>query len=107
RRHTRFSRDWSSDVCSSDLEAATKAWADRIAKTGLDRFSLPKALEDAGAAGILMSNWSGGFGVNKIFSANTKKVPTLDASLEDYGMLYRMAENGDTPTIRVTAESKE
>src|SRR5690606_4852547 len=23
RRHTRFSRDWSSDVCSSDLEAVT------------------------------------------------------------------------------------
>lgn len=91
----------------AEKEAATKAWADRLAKTGLDRFSLPKALEDAGAAGILMSNWSGGFGVNKIFSANTKKVPTLDLSLEDYGMLYRMAENGDTPTIRVTAESKE
>src|SRR5690606_40452202 len=24
RRHTRFSRDWSSDVCSSDLYAATQ-----------------------------------------------------------------------------------
>src|SRR5690606_39612985 len=24
RRHTRFSRDWSSDVCSSDLETAQK-----------------------------------------------------------------------------------
>src|SRR5690606_39336112 len=24
RRHTRFSRDWSSDVCSSDLHAATE-----------------------------------------------------------------------------------
>src|SRR5690606_39506250 len=24
RRHTRFSRDWSSDVCSSDLEAHDK-----------------------------------------------------------------------------------
>src|SRR5690606_40680082 len=24
RRHTRFSRDWSSDVCSSDLAAAAK-----------------------------------------------------------------------------------
>src|SRR5690606_40592449 len=23
RRHTRFSRDWSSDVCSSDLDAVT------------------------------------------------------------------------------------
>src|SRR5690606_19747242 len=77
-----------------------------LAKTGLDRMSLPRALEDAGAAGILMSNWSQGFGVNKIFSAYTKKAPTLDLSLEDYGMLFRMAENGDKPTIRVTAESK-
>src|SRR5690606_39567833 len=25
RRHTRFSRDWSSDVCSADLEVITKA----------------------------------------------------------------------------------
>src|SRR5690606_39854979 len=25
RRHTRFSRDWSSDVCSSDLEMAAEA----------------------------------------------------------------------------------
>src|SRR5690606_39811001 len=25
-RHTRFSRDWSSDVCSSDLAAARFAW---------------------------------------------------------------------------------
>src|SRR5690606_39500463 len=25
RRHTRFSRDWSSDVCSSDLEAPRSA----------------------------------------------------------------------------------
>src|SRR5690606_39417589 len=24
RRHTRFSRDWSSDVCSSDLDVATR-----------------------------------------------------------------------------------
>src|SRR5690606_40398958 len=27
RRHTRFSRDWSSDVCSSDLEALRRAVA--------------------------------------------------------------------------------
>src|SRR5690606_39701294 len=31
RRHTRFSRDWSSDVCSSDLEAVKKA-ADIVEK---------------------------------------------------------------------------
>ena len=54
-----------------------------------------------------MSNWSGGFGVNKIFGAFTKSIPTLDISLEDYGMLFRMVENGDNPTIRVLAESRD
>lgn len=88
-------------------EESAKAWNQRIAKTGHDRRSLPLALENAGAVGVLMSNWSGGFGVNKIFSAYTKKVPTLDISLEDYGMLYRMVEHGDNPKIRVLAESKE
>src|SRR5690606_39379795 len=29
RRHTRFSRDWSSDVCSSDLQIATSTYATR------------------------------------------------------------------------------
>src|SRR5690606_39666640 len=27
RRHTRFSRDWSSDVCSSDLYVSPSVWA--------------------------------------------------------------------------------
>src|SRR5690606_40935670 len=27
RRHTRFSRDWSSDVCSSDLSSFNRRWA--------------------------------------------------------------------------------
>src|SRR5690606_13787733 len=27
RRHTRFSRDWSSDVCSSDLKGSDRLWA--------------------------------------------------------------------------------
>src|SRR5690606_41119580 len=26
RRHTRFSRDWSSDVCSSDLSPGLQSW---------------------------------------------------------------------------------
>src|SRR5690606_40836971 len=30
RRHTRFSRDWSSDVCSSDLDTSTSAECERI-----------------------------------------------------------------------------
>src|SRR3712207_9427045 len=33
RRHTRYWRDWSSDVCSSDLEAALE----RLPELGVDR----------------------------------------------------------------------
>src|SRR5690606_7586243 len=32
RRHTRFSRDWSSDVCSSDLEAQRAVLARAVAQ---------------------------------------------------------------------------
>lgn len=82
-------------------------WRDRIAKTGHNPRSLALALEKAGAAGILTNYWSAGFGVSKIFGANTKTIPTLDVMLEDYGLLYRLAENGNAPKITVRADSKE
>jgi Zn-dependent M28 family amino/carboxypeptidase len=44
--------------------------------------------------------------VNKIFSAPSQSVPAIDLSCEDYGMLYRMAEAGQSPRIRVDAESE-
>jgi hypothetical protein len=91
----------------ADREALSDAWRKKISNTGYTSRSLPQALEEAGAVGILASNWSRGFGVNKIFSARTNKVPTIDLSLEDYGMLYRLAENGAKPKIKVVAESKD
>src|SRR5690606_39554087 len=53
RRHTRFSRDWSSDVCSSDLvaeEALTQAFDTFI---GIDqcRFVITAGKPDAAATG--------------------------------------------------------
>ena len=87
--------------------AQTEAWTNRIKKTGLTTRSLPAALEKAGALGIVMSNWSRGFGVNKIFGATTKKIPTVDISLEDYGMLYRLVESGMIPKLSIRTDSKE
>jgi carboxypeptidase Q len=91
----------------TERAAATKAWADRIKKTGYNGRTLPVALENAGAVGVISNNWSAGFGVDKIFSAYTKKVPTVDVALEDYGMLYRLTEAGNPPTIMLHTESKE
>jgi carboxypeptidase Q len=87
--------------------AQTDTWRERIRKTGLTTRTLPVALENAGAVGIVTCNWSNGFGVDKIFGAYSKKIPTIDIALEDYGMLYRLTESGDKPVISVHTESKE
>ncbi len=88
-------------------EEQTRQWNENIARTGYNSRSLPGVLEEAGAAGILISNWSRGFGVNKVFGANTETIPHIDILLEDYGMLYRMAKHGSNPVIRVNAQSKD
>jgi carboxypeptidase Q len=90
-----------------EKDDATKAWRDRLAKTGLNAKNLVLALEKAGAAAIVINNWSQGFGVDKIFGANTTKIPTLDLSVEDYGLVYRLAESGAKPTLSIKSESKE
>lgn len=86
---------------------AAKAWAASLAKTGLTAKTLPVALENAGAVAVVINNWSQGFGVDKIFGANTTKVPTLDLSVEDYGLVYRLALNGDKPKLKIEADSKK
>src|SRR5690606_41004570 len=45
RRHTRFSRDWSSDVCSSDLTFIVTEWGKPVAVLG----PLYRPLRDAAA----------------------------------------------------------
>ena len=102
-----FATEESFQKMKDDRDAKTKVWRDNISKTGYSTRSIIPVLEDAGAVGIVASYWSRGFGVNKIFSARTKKIPTLDLELEDYGMLYRLAESGNTPKLKIVAESKE
>lgn len=102
-----FATEASFEKMKSDREAHNKAWRERISKTGYTSRTINAVLEKAGAIGIVQSRWSRAFGANKIFSANTKKIPVIDLSLEDYGMLYRMVENGANPIIKVVAESKE
>jgi len=56
---------------------------------------------------VCASYWSRGFGVNKIFGARTKEIPTVDLELEDYGMLYRLSESGQKPQLHIVALSKD
>lgn len=87
---------------------ARQAWTRYLRNTiRLSDRDLALALENAGAAGLIQNNWSNGWGVDKIFGANTKKVPTIDISLEDYGLVYRLTQSGQKPTLSVRCDSKE
>ena len=102
-----FATKESFEKMKTERSARQEAWRNRMNKTGYSTRALPVALENAGAVGVVMSNWSNGFGVNKIFGAYTKKIPTVDLSIEDYGLLFRLAESGRKPRISVRADSKE
>jgi hypothetical protein len=71
---------------------------------GLGRIA--QGIEGAGAAGIIISRWSNGWGANKIFSTYTARVPSLHLSCEDYGLVHRLASNDQGPVLRVDAEAE-
>jgi hypothetical protein len=84
-------------------DTARREWQRRADRAGRD---LNRRLDAAGVAGILTTIWSAGWGVNKIFTANTTRAPMLSVSCEDYGLLFRLAENRQGPRIRLDADAE-
>lgn len=91
---------------TSEREAARTRWNARMQRLGVSARDLPQALEAAGARGVLTSLWSRGWGVEKVFQARTERVPTLGLSCEDYGLVHRLAANGQAPVLRVQADAQ-
>lgn len=83
------------------------AWSARVKRTGLNNKGLQLALQAAGAKGVLTSNWSSGWGVFRVFDGKTTTVPAAVLSCEDYGLVFRLAENKQGPMLRVTAEAQD
>ncbi len=100
----RLARDATVDGLRQEREDRMRSWADRLGALGDHPH---RALEEAGAVGIITSRWSGGWGVNKIFSASTEEAVSIDLSCEDYGLVSRLAENEQSPSIRIHAETEE
>jgi carboxypeptidase Q len=101
------------DSMKARRTAAQQAWQQRLQRTGYAGTGsvaavapLSRRLEAAGVAGIIGSVWSQGWGVQKVFQAYTDRAPVLDIACEDYGLLYRLAENKQSPVIAVTAEAQ-
>ncbi len=92
----------------------TRLWGQRVMRaTGDTTLAaanrvLPGKLAAAGARGLFTHLWSQGWGVDKVFNARLdQQIPSIDLSCEDYGLVFRLAENRQNPVVRVTAESQD
>ncbi len=66
----------------------------------------PERIANAGAIAVLTGRWSAGWGVDKIFSSPTAGIPGVHLSCEDYGLVARLAERGQSPRIRLDAQAE-
>lgn len=90
-----------------------RAWSRRLllatsdTSLGMANRNLHAKLAAAGARGLFTHLWSQGWGVDRIFNARPgQTIPSIDLSCEDYGLLFRLAENRQNPLVRVQAESQ-
>jgi carboxypeptidase Q len=96
-----------STAMRAQRDSASREFAARLQPLGAAGRNLPQMLEQAGAVAMLGSSWSRGWGTNKMQSgARTTTIPQFDVSCEDYGLLARLAENRQGPTVRVYADVK-
>jgi len=86
-----------------ERRAYVTQWESRSVRTKLGPVRLIRALESTGAAGILQSAWSEGWGAERIHMADTDRIPSLALTCEDYGLLARLVEHGQSPRVQVTA----
>ncbi|UCF21750.1 MAG: M20/M25/M40 family metallo-hydrolase [Gemmatimonadota bacterium] len=102
----RYAREETVQRIDSLRSAIRDGWEERMRPLGNWRVR-ERALDEAGVVGVLTSSWSEGWGVNKIFNAGTERAVAVDVSCEDYGLLYRMAERGQRPMIRIDADAED
>jgi carboxypeptidase Q len=94
------------DQFRMDRDSARARFNRGVSAAARNANNLRTQLEAAGARGVLQSNWSNDYGVNKVFGTNIERIPTIDLSCEDYGLVYRLAKNNQGPVVRVNATAE-
>jgi carboxypeptidase Q len=101
---------WASTDSYAAMRAARDSgeaeWHRRILAAGQDERRLTARISAAGVAGILISRWSLGWGVDKIQSAPGGQAPVFDLSCEDYGLVSRLAVHGQHPRVHALADGR-
>jgi hypothetical protein len=68
--------------------------------------SVWQKLKEAGAVAVFTFQWSNYPGINKIFGSPNQTLPTFAIGCEDYGLLFRLARNGQGPKVRAFTDSR-
>lgn len=85
-------------------EAARAAMRESMQGAGVNQGEVVQRLEDAGALGTFSSRWTGNWGASSVSASRNGKIPDIAFGCEDYGLMYRLAKEGQGPTVRVNAE---
>jgi carboxypeptidase Q len=100
---------WASAESYAAMRAARDAgaaeWQRRLAVAG-SRATLDARLKSAGAAGVLLSEWSGGWGANKVQWVDLYSIPVFTLNCEDYALVARLAAHGQHPRAHAVAQSE-
>ncbi len=67
--------------------------------------SLGARLEEAGVAGVITSRPKDAWGSIDVFETYNTKAPAVALSCEDYGLVFRLAENNQHPTLRLDLDA--
>jgi hypothetical protein len=65
-----------------------------------------RAQESRGGFGFDNERGSGGWGVIEVFETYNTRAPAVTLTCEDYGLLYRLAENGQRPMVRLDLDAE-
>lgn len=68
--------------------------------------SVWQKLKEAGAVAVFTFQWSNYPGINKVFGSPNQTLPTFAIGCEDYGLLFRLARNGQGPKVRAFTDSR-
>src|SRR6266700_5233800 len=85
RRHTRFSRDWSSDVCSSDLQLISEVARRELTLRSLGverRLALEMAVDERAEVAELERHWREAEEIAEIADGTLSSDPLLEEELE-------------------------
>jgi hypothetical protein len=108
----------SNDRMDSLAASIQREWGGRnVRGTGyslaLGGGELGKRLEEGGVAGVITSRpkldfqrGSGGWGTIEVFETYNTRAPTIALSCEDYGLVYRLTENNQSPKLRLNLDAE-